>query len=208
MGGWNTPRVFNDGPPAAPPPAMANVAAKDGSLPLGIGVVLLLIGGVLVLLGLRNPNLDPSGMSRAPITEGTGVVVADRAGFYVAFLEDDCNKTSGATTVQFTQAGQPVAQSTPASSLQFSGYTYDGRCAGPIGLYSFTAPGDWTAASLDQPATGYIAVYRKGARPTRVDTGTLWVAGAFVVLGGGLTTFALVQRRRWRRVNESLQPPP
>lgn len=186
-----------------PPPDVARVAARDGSLPLGVGVMLLLIGGVLILLTFRNPSFDPGGMSRAPLDESTATIEVADPGYYVAYVETaDCSSA----LVQFTQSGQPIAQSTPSSAARYPQYHGAGGCGTPLGLYSLTAAGTWTAAS-QPPLTGTVAFYRDGDPPSRVDMATLWFGVVFLLVGGGVTAWAMTQRRRWKRVNAAEQPP-
>lgn len=197
--GWQAAKQLSVDPNRVPSPDVARVVAKDGSLPLLVGVVLLLVGGVLVLLTFRSPSFDPAGVQRVPITEGSAAVDVAEPGFYVAYVE--APECTGPRTVQFTQAGQPVAQSTPASSQRYSHYGYDGLCASSSGLFSFTAPGTWTTSAFGV-STGNVGVYLEDDPPTRIEPGTLWIAALFLAAGLAVTAKGLVERRRWRRVNE------
>jgi hypothetical protein len=179
------------------PPDVARIAARDGSLPLGIGVVCLLIGGVLLMLTLRNPSFDPGGMSRVAMDEGTATVDVAEPGYYVAYIETaDCSSSF----VQFTQPGQPVAQSTPAASARYPRYQGAEDCGIPLGLYALTASGPWIAAS-QLPLTGNVAFYLDDDPPGRIDMATLWFGVTILVIGGAVTGMGLVQRRRWKQAN-------
>ena len=125
------------------------------------------------------------------------------AGYYVFYVETtDCSSAF----VQFTQPGQPVAQSTPASAARYPQYHRADVCGVPLGLYALTAPGAWTAAS-QQPLSGNLAFYRNGDPPGRIEMGTLWFGVLFLIVGGALTGWGMTQRRRWKRVNAAAQQP-
>jgi hypothetical protein len=206
MQGWPSAAQFGAGSTGGhqvPPPDVARIAARDGSVPLGIGVVLLLIAGVLGLLTFRNPSFDPAGMSRVAMDEGRATIDVSEPGYYVVYIETpDCSSAF----VQFTQSGQPVAQSTPASGARYPQYHDDQLCGIPLGLYALTASGPWIAAS-QEPLAGNLAFYLDDDSPTRIEAGTLWLGVAFLLAGGVLTAWGLTQRRRWQRVNAAAQQP-
>ncbi len=203
MQGWPSARQVPVGGGQVPPPDVARVAARDGSTPLGIGIALLFIGGVLLLLTFRSPSFDPDGATRAPMTEGRATIDVAEAGYYVAYVETtDCR----GGFVQFTQPGQPVAQSTPAAGSRYPEYRRGDMCGTALGLYALTAPGTWTAES-QLPLTGNIAFYLQDRRPTRIEAGTLWIGVGFLVAGAAVGAYGFTQRRRWSRVNAKARPP-
>jgi hypothetical protein len=170
--------------------------AKDGSLPLCVGVALVLLGGVLLLLTLRNPSFDPARLLRAPIDEGTAAVDIPAAGDYVVSTEGpDCSTTGG---VELVQEGQEAVQK--SSSPTFRSYEYGGLCGTSLGVYPVPASGIWTAVT---PPTlgGNLTAYPENDPPTRVDSGPLWVALPLIAAGLVVSIVGFMQRRRWRRAN-------
>jgi len=173
---------------------------KSGKGRLTSGALLLLFGGVLLVGTVRNPTFDPALGLRASVDEGTAAVELSGPGDYVVFLESsDC---TGGTT-ELARVGERTVSLSPLTDARFAPYTFDDRCAQPLGVASIPVAGLWTA-SLTTVEGANLVLYEAAAPPTSADWDLSWLflpaLGAGVVLVGQ----GLVQHSQWRRSQRAL----
>jgi hypothetical protein len=200
MQGWPSHSQVPMPEQSGPPLSVGRVGTQSGTAAISLGLLVVFIGGVLVLLSIRNPSFDPTQATRAPADEGSASVEVAQPGDYVVYLETpDCSSSS----VQLVQTGQTETRSGPPPGGWAQAYDFDSRCGVVDGVYGLPTSGEWTAMT-PMVAGAYVALYPSGDPPTRVDAAPIWIGGVLLILGGALFARGMVQHRRWQRAIRAL----
>jgi hypothetical protein len=177
---------------------------KSGRGRQRVGVALLLLGGLLLLLTVRNPEFEPSSGLRAPIEAGKATVEVPSPGRYVAYFEPDEGCTNLSTSTAVVSMGELTAVRVEPVSERFRRYEFEGRCASAIAVYGIPAAGEVTVSTPSAVAgvanlhPAAVALYPADDLPTAPDWSMAWVFGPLLAVGLALVVSGSLQARRWR----------
>jgi hypothetical protein len=150
-----------------------------------LGICLLVVGGIVLLLTVRNPTFDVNGGSRYTLEAGRTTVDITRSGRYVPAIDRGPTGSLGIAPIP-TDTNGDVAEVADLAN-------------GPLmGFNAFVlGEGTWT---FDSPANANtdatLVVFSADDPPSRIDWGIAIVFVPLLGAGAALTVAGLVQRRR------------